>query len=33
MNKVDIKYQKANIFTRDLQGDNILHIKHIFCGG
>ena len=30
--KVDGKYQKANIFTRDLQGDIFLHIKKLLCG-
>ena len=32
MKKVDGKYQKAKIFTRDIQGEIFLHIIKLFCG-
>ena len=30
--KVDGKDQKANIFTRDIKGEILLHIIKLFCG-
>ena len=32
MKKVDGKYQKANIFTKGLQRDILLHIRKLLCG-
>ena len=30
--KIDVKYQKANIFTRGLQGWILIHMRNLFCG-